>query len=75
MNYREHGQWKVWWESAKSGFSLPPAPSREVHEPLSPAVMTYYTIPLASKAVYFLLDVSGSMAEKVGTRSSLRSML
>jgi len=72
MTYREPGHWKQWWDSVGANFKLPPAPAENDTARGAGASMTYYSIPLTSKAVCFLIDTSGSMSAKVGTAKITR---
>ncbi len=69
LTYTQPEHWQQWWESSKDTFKLPPArPSKssKAGRPVA-AAMTYYSIPLLSNRVCFVVDTSGSMAQKVGT--------
>lgn len=72
MTYREPDHWKQWWDSVGADFKLPPAPAENDTARGAGASMTYYSIPLTSKAVCFLIDTSGSMSAKVGTAKITR---
>ncbi|MHC5073096.1 MAG: HEAT repeat domain-containing protein, partial [Planctomycetota bacterium] len=69
LTYRQPEQWLQWWESSKDTFKLPRAPLAKRGKAGRPvaAAMTYYSIPLVSNRVCFIVDTSGSMAQKVGT--------
>ncbi|MBI3271819.1 MAG: HEAT repeat domain-containing protein [Planctomycetes bacterium] len=51
--------WKKWWKDHKEGFQVAeetgPAPPEEEHK------TTYYGVPIVTKQVCFVLDISGSM--------------
>ncbi|MCH8134831.1 MAG: VWA domain-containing protein [Proteobacteria bacterium] len=72
LTYRQPSQWKRWWDSIGAEFKLPPAPAENHAIRGARASMTYYSIPLTSKAVYFLIDTSSSMSAKVGTAKITR---
>ncbi|MBL8756534.1 MAG: VWA domain-containing protein [Planctomycetes bacterium] len=63
-------EWETWWAKHKTGFVLP-------HEQLvsraaaglagSGSTIAYHDIPVVSSRLCFVVDRSGSMAEKIGT--------
>lgn len=61
--------WKDWWKANREKFSFE-NPSREGEEG-GGGTTTYHNIPVFSKKMAFLLDVSGSMREKSGDTTRL----
>jgi hypothetical protein len=67
-------EWEAWWEKNKTGFVLPP-PDTIVAATASPTsnapgagnTIAYHDIPVVSNRIAFLVDRSGSMAERIGT--------
>lgn len=65
--------WENWWRSNRDKHQLPPLelvvrPNTDrVQAGRSAATVAYFDIPLVSKRVAFLVDVSGSMAARIGT--------
>lgn len=57
--------WRRWWEDHKSGWAGPKAAGDEVKPPSDPngTTVTFYGIPVESKRLVFVLDISGSMRE------------
>lgn len=51
--------WQAWWEDNKDKFELPAAEPKGLVE--AEDGTTYYGIPVVSKRLAFLLDISGSM--------------
>lgn len=62
------GEWEQWWEKNRVGFVMPREESvREIVDTGTGPTIAYHGIPLVSSRVAFLVDVSGSMKERVGT--------
>lgn len=62
--------WEKWWDQHEKGFKLPHIET--VRQPRassssSGGTASYFGIPLVSRRSAFLIDVSGSMNEKIGT--------
>ena len=72
LNFLRQAQWDKWWEKEKDGFLLPPPEEKKIvdKKPKSGTSAEFYGIPVVSRRVIYCLDVSGSMAAKVGTGSS-----
>ncbi len=61
-------EWQVWWEEHKLGFALPPPEAvRGGIEAGAGQTIAYHGIPLVSKHIAFLVDISGSMREPMRT--------
>jgi hypothetical protein len=63
-------EWETWWAKNKTGFVLPPEQlvSRAAAGLASSgSTIAYHDIPVVSTRLCFLVDRSGSMAEKIGT--------
>lgn len=61
-------QWQQWWEEHRLGFVLPPvAAVRGGIEAGAGQTIAYHGIPLVSKRIAFLIDVSGSMKQPLST--------
>lgn len=61
-------EWASWWTSHKVGFALPhPDTVRAGLGGLAGQTSAYFGIPLVSKHVAFLIDVSGSMTARIGS--------
>jgi hypothetical protein len=61
-------QWQQWWEQHRLGFALPPFEAvRGGVEAGAGQTIAYHGIPLVSKRIAFLVDVSGSMREPMRT--------
>lgn len=70
MRFWDSAQWNQWWDDREDGFQL--SPLREWKRgSSSTTTISYYNIPLVSNRVAFLLDVSGSMNERIGTSRNL----
>jgi HEAT repeat protein/Mg-chelatase subunit ChlD len=68
-------QWQDWWQDHADGFAVSaalPAAKRPRTDPDANSTRTYYSIPVVSAAVIFVVDRSGSMREKIGTGGSTR---
>ncbi|MEZ5966629.1 MAG: HEAT repeat domain-containing protein [Planctomycetota bacterium] len=69
-------QWRHFWQDHAPGFQLPPAGAQVARgrrsSDDSSATRTYYSLPVVSTAVCFVVDHSGSMAAPVGTGGSTR---
>ncbi len=52
--------WKKWWDDHGAGFEVPP--DSGVADAPEEGMTTYYGIPVVSKRIIFLLDISGSMS-------------
>ena len=63
-------RWRYWWEKEKEGFQPPPLKKHVARK--RRYGNTYYGIPVVSRRVIFILDVSGSMATKVDTAGRTR---
>jgi HEAT repeat protein/uncharacterized protein YegL len=63
----EVGYWRAWWKKAEATFRLPPIVKggMGVRKPMT--VATYHDLPIVSKRIVFLLDVSGSMETQMKT--------
>lgn len=61
--------WEKWWDRHKKGFVLPHIETVRQSRANSSGSGTasYFGIPLVSRRSAFLIDVSGSMNEKIGT--------
>ena len=68
--FRDVGRWVEWWREREDGFQLPTIRESKVGNS-SGSTFSYYQIPLVSNRVAFLVDVSGSMAEKIGTGQTI----
>ena len=70
--YRNAVYWERWWAAAGASFEVVAAEKQ--HDPAEPATgtLTYHGIPLHSKRVGFVVDVSGSMKEETGTGNLTR---
>jgi hypothetical protein len=61
-------EWQQWWERHAPGFTLPPAEAvRGGADAGAGQTVAYHGIPLVSRQIVFLVDVSGSMRERLGT--------
>lgn len=61
-------QWQQWWEAHQLGFVLPPIEAvRGGVDAGAGVTIAYHGIPLVSKRIAFLIDVSGSMKEPLAT--------
>ena len=61
-------EWQKWWAEHKVGFALPPIEAvRGGVESNAGVTVAYHGIPLVSERMTFLVDVSGSMRERLGT--------
>jgi hypothetical protein len=62
-------EWEAWWAKHRAGFALPPR--QMVVNSKSAAgggpTIAYFDIPLVSRRIVFLIDVSGSMKAPIGT--------
>ncbi|MBI5852153.1 MAG: VWA domain-containing protein [Planctomycetes bacterium] len=71
MRFHQAARWNAWWEEHGANFVLIPdgaaGPASRSGKADAAATSTYYGIPLVSDKVVFVVDVSGSMAAKVGT--------
>lgn len=75
------GRWGAWWRAEGEGFELPTskeALALEYERRASKAAegqsqSTFYGLPVLSRNVCFVLDVSGSMATEVAGRPSQRT--
>ncbi len=63
-------QWRYWWGREKDKFT--PPPRRKPVARKRRYGITYYGIPVVSRRVVFVLDVSGSMAARTGTGGRTR---
>ncbi|MHC5036576.1 MAG: HEAT repeat domain-containing protein [Planctomycetota bacterium] len=54
--------WREWWSKNKETFTPPPILQKEKKSGPDRTVATYHTIPVVSKRVIFILDISASMA-------------
>jgi HEAT repeat protein len=57
--------WRRWWADHKEGFFPPPMARRARKENLTAAPACYHSIPVFSKRIVFLLDVSISMTAEM----------
>lgn len=79
--------WVAWWQQEQSGFTVAPPLPREPIDPRgkgdptrgdsdkagrSRGTVTYWSLPVDSEAVAFVVDVSGSMNQPFGTGGSTR---
>lgn len=56
--------WKIWWNAHGKAFKMPPPPSEggcRLNRPSTRAKSSFFGLPILSKRVTFVLDVSGSM--------------
>lgn len=64
-------EWDAWWRKHRATHELPPAETVAAMQRSGSggggATVAYYGIPLVSKRIAFLIDVSGSMSAKIGT--------
>lgn len=71
VRHWRRSDWDSWWRKNKATHTLPPeqtiAAMTGGGSGGGGATVSYYGIPLISKRVAFLIDVSGSMNAKVGT--------
>lgn len=59
-------EWRAWWSKSKVGFALPhPDSVKAGLGGLAGQTSAYFGIPLVSKRVAFLIDVSGSMGARI----------
>jgi HEAT repeat protein len=68
------GQWKEWWTLNREGFDFAKAAADVVAaQSGGPGGTTYHGVPILSKRVVFILDISGSMSAELagGTRMEL----
>ncbi len=75
QDLRTERQWNDWWHDHAVGFIVPAAIAGARSKRAAAdanATHTYYSIPVVSAAVMFVVDRSGSMAEKIGTGGSTR---
>lgn len=66
----KRADWESWWTRNKAGFALPPLAAVTNTKAGSGGggnTVSYFDIPLVSQKMAFLVDISGSMAAKVGT--------
>jgi HEAT repeat protein len=62
--------WKAWWQTKRSSFSFERILEEDGGEK---ATTTYHGIPVFSRRIAFLVDVSGSMLERHGDQSRLHA--
>jgi hypothetical protein len=61
-------EWEAWWHKHQSGFVLPHADSVKAGAGSGGGrTVAYHDIPIVSDKIYFLVDRSGSMNEKMGS--------
>ncbi|GEM_PF-1077892 len=60
--------WKKWWADEGVAFVVPP--ESETGDAAEEGMTTYYGIPVVSKRICFLLDISGSMSASAETGES-----
>src|SRR6185369_12046349 len=70
--FADRGSWETWWRKNRDTHQLPELATVTINDGSKPAsgqgqTVTYFDIRLVSKHASFLVDVSGSMAEKIGT--------
>lgn len=69
-------QWRDFWHDHAVGFQLPPPGAARVRTRAAAdeasSTRTYYSLPVVSTAVMFVIDHSGSMAAAIGTGGSTR---
>lgn len=75
--YEQARFWRQWWDAAGAAFKLEDKvvavdASARTATPTVTAAATYYEVPVVSERVCFVIDVSGSMVEKVGTDAVTR---
>ena len=64
----KRADWESWWNKNRAGFALPPlAAVINTKGGSGGNTVSYFDIPLVSQKMAFLVDISGSMAAKVGT--------
>ncbi|MBI2923196.1 MAG: HEAT repeat domain-containing protein, partial [Planctomycetes bacterium] len=68
---RDAKKWREWWKSHKEGFQPPAEKPAAAPAGVGMTEVSYHDIPVVSKRLVFVLDVSSSMAEAMsaGTRS------
>ena len=73
--FLSRARWEQWWLEVQPKFELVPPPqarARPRKTARESATVTYYDIPLTSRAVSFVLDTSGSMEARIGTGKETR---
>lgn len=69
--YEQARFWRQWWDAAGAAFRIEAKvavdASTRTPTPAITAAATYYEVPVVSERVCFVIDISGSMVEKVGT--------
>ncbi len=67
--------WRRWWDDHKAGWAGPKAAGDEVKPPSDPngTTVTFYGIPVDSKRLVFVLDISGSMREPADVQQQVVS--
>ncbi len=61
-------EWDAWWQQHRATHTLPPeAAIRAQVRGASGPTVAYFGLPLTSRHVAFLIDVSGSMSAPIGT--------
>lgn len=69
-------QWKAWWLDNKDTFKVAaapaPAPQKKRADPDAGSTRTYYSMPVVSANVMFVIDRSGSMQAQIGTGGGTR---
>jgi uncharacterized protein YegL len=69
LTYQQTEHWARWWETEGKKFKLPALAKQTGDATAEPsrAAVTYYSLPVVSQRVCFVIDVSGSMASLTGT--------
>lgn len=63
--------WKGWWDQNKENFALPEASKQAANDDKKEtSVATFYEIPVKSNNFIFVVDMSGSMADKSSWKPS-----
>jgi hypothetical protein len=66
------GQWKEWWTLNREGFDFAKAAADLVaSQGAGPGGTTYHGVPILSKRVVFIVDISGSMSAPLGESSRM----
>jgi len=64
----KRGEWDAWWRKKRSGFVLPHEDTvKSGMGGIAGQTSAYHGIPLVSKRVAFLIDISGSMGARIGS--------
>jgi len=66
-SYPKPEYWARWWLAEGDRFELPRVEKTQAKTSGKPAVVTFYGIPIETDRASFVIDTSGSMAQKAGT--------